>query len=231
MKFKKSAWVTLGAFLCFSAVSPADLILEYNAGDNTNGVSEGGITQSADPSFQADHISGSSFGVAAAQTLEFVQNTGLTNPDSPDNAFNSTNWTVGSGNGTYFTFTVDILDGYSLQMTNVSLVERAFLTSPDNFFVRYSADSYASPILEGTTSSGWDQNTFDVSTNTLLLTGTVAFRIIGENADNASANWNIDHVQIWGTMIAPIPEPASMSLLAVGGLLSIYHYRRRRNKL
>lgn len=215
--------------LCLGFSAQAELIVRYDAGDNTNALADS-TTPTADPSFQAEHVQGGAMGVSPAQQLIFISPPTFSMPvATPDNGFAATNWNVG-GTTRYFEFAVTLLDGYSLNLETFNFDERSFANRPSAFGLRYSGDGFAANIGTGINDTGWDPISFDISTNTVAVSGSVTFRIFAQNAPNENATWHIDNIELNGTLVAPIPEPATGGM-ALAGLASAFYYLLRRNRL
>lgn len=138
----------------------------------------------------------------------------------------------------YVGFSLTPLGGSQLDLTTLSFdAWSANITQRRTFFVRYSLDGFASftEVIGPTVApaSGDAPTAATANINLTGITGTIDFRIYGYNADGTSLGstasnrgLQYDNIVVNGTT-AMVPEPASLSLLAVGLIgLGVRHRRR-----
>jgi hypothetical protein len=158
---------------------------------------------------------------------------------------NSADPNAADANNKYFQFTLSALPGQDVDLTNLTFtVHRGGAATPRGIFVRTSADNFASVLpLVGNpalTPNATNPNGSDVNTARPAQTAVTAdlsgaafqnIQNLGSGltlrfysySPGAGSSLDYDDITINGT-VAPIPEPASLGLLAVAGLLVL---RRR----
>lgn len=139
--------------------------------------------------------------------------------------------------GTYFTFTLNPDEGYTLDITSFSssiFTQTLSSANPQtaytvNFFLRSSVDNYASNLATGSkfspaVAANVGQTTtpvaFDASLNLTNLDSSVTFRIYAYVATDTPTEFQtlrLDNVTFNGT-VSVIPEPSAAALMVVAGL-------------
>jgi len=168
-------------------------------------------------------------------------------PAGPDGRAFGRAW-LSDGNGDYqhyFDWSVSVTAGQQLDLDNVTVDLGARSNGPDEYKLEYSTTSdFSSGVVLITPSAAEspfvggdapDDANFDwqrVTHNTNLggneaLTGDVYFRLWlrgGSTADNGDSNFYLDNLTLNG---AVIPEPGSLALMGLGGLLILGRRRTR----
>ena len=106
------------------------------------------------------------------------------------------------GSTNFFTLTVAVSNGYELDVVGIRFDDRGLSTGPTGWRLRYSGNGYASDIADGSTHLqvwGTNSDTFSVGS----LTGSVTFRLHGDNASASIGTWRIDNFRLFGTVRLP----------------------------
>lgn len=169
-------------------------------------------------------------------SIDMTRGSGLT-ASGAANSFSSAGWS-GTDAGDYIQFGFTVADGYEADMSNIILATRSSGTGPGTIGLYSSLNNYAAPIATLVQGSATYLNSIlDLSTLT-GVTGTVYFRLyeIGDTAASGSGatagtgTFRVSEyydgsaysdVQFNGTVSpvtgAPVPEPASVGILALAG--------------
>ncbi len=181
------------------------------------------------PNITSDHISGAiSYGTSSSITATIDLSEGHPSP-----AFFSDGWRF-IENYAYFSF--DIENGYSLTLDRLEFDSKsenyAGFIGPNSYNVKYRTNGSSFTSISGgwkslSANNSWyaDRTADNGGSPISGLTGTIDFRIYGFGASSPFSYWFHDEVEVFGTVV---PEPATMSLLMVGGLCVLgYYYRRQ----
>jgi hypothetical protein len=200
----------------------ADMLLLYDAGQGGTGLNTDYFTTT--PTQVVEHLTGTDLTVSPAQgSVNLPQAlAGSGSPPDTDNYFNEDDWAV-TDNSRYYQVGFTVEDGYVARLTGMTFWERAFGSSPTNYFVRSSLDGFTSNLGAGATDSGWDEVQLSFTRG---VVGTVNFRIYAQNASDPTAIWRVDHILLDGT-VELIPEPSSVALIGLAGL-ALFASRLRR---
>ena len=114
------------------------------------------------------------------------------NPSS-GRAIADSGWT---GSEHYFEFTVTVSDGYTMRVDALSFDDQRSGTGPTDWRLRYSGDGYASDLGAGITHTSFATNRIALFLDG--LTGSVTFRIHGDNASAAGGTWRMDNLFLYG---------------------------------
>lgn len=132
-----------------------------------------------------------------------------------------------SASSTYFgaDFSLSPLATYSLIVNDVSLGSRSTSTGPSSLQLYASADGFVSDFesLGGVsvfTNSTWTPVDFSSLSLDLNPGDTLSFRLYGDGGTGTSGpgNWRIDDLAF---TLTPVPEPSSIALALIGGLVGL----------
>ncbi len=207
-----------GAALMFSGTSHAAVIVNYAFGANLS------------PDSTAANITG--YAITGAGSLS---RSGSTLSAQISDSSVGANQSAGK-TASYFEVKVDVASGYKINLTDLTFNPGArFISSSYGFGVLSSIDAYAADVLSPTvTFTAASADTFGSLVTTNLsgasfqgLTGTQTFRIYTwENAARVANSFSrVDNVTLNGSVVL-VPEPATVGLLAVGGLTMLARRRR-----
>lgn len=186
-----------------------------------------------------DQASTSGSGPTGITVGDISRGSGLT-ASGALNSISSSGWSTGALDlDDYYGFSLTIDSGFTLDLTSLHFAERRSGTGIRNFQVRASNDNFTtfstvvSEITVPDNTSTRDQD-FALSLND--LTGTIAFRIYGYNAEGTGGTWRLANHSSEGGLVlngslTAVPEPttiALISLAAAGGAGS--YWRKRRQK-
>ena len=195
------------AVSCLAQATNVTTIVKYDFGTYNN--------ETLAPSIQAAHITASSFGYIGDGTA------GFTSSGHPDSARQVDGGWPDDEYADYFSFTVTIESGWSLDLDVSSVAFDAKTTNisgPDSAKVTYLLGASETTFNDGIEIGGSSWHSYD--TYKLQpptgLTGVVEFRIYGKDA-TASGQFDIDNVILNGTINA-IPEPTTICILGLGAL-------------
>ncbi len=168
---------------------------------------------------------------------DMVRGSGLAG-NAGGNSFNSRGWDKGDGDDAddYVTFSFDVDAGKAVDLDELWIGTRSSNTGPGQIIIEINDAVYTTYSQP----AGYYNNVFDLSGYT-GLTGTVTFKFKagtdvqadGSGTISGSGTWRItDHydsgtftdVKVTGSVV---PEPATMSLLAIGGLAAVIRRRRK----
>lgn len=110
-------------------------------------------------------------------------------------AIGDTGWTSAVH---YFTFTVSVSAGHSMNIAGLRFVDRASSTGPTGWRIRSSADGYAADLASGGTHTTLSSNDASFIVNGVT---SVTFRIHGDNASAGSGTWRLDNVYLLGDVV------------------------------
>lgn len=150
---------------------------------------DNGSAYEGTPQFEATWVSATSMNVA-----DGAWTTNAGNP-SFGKAIGDTGWT-----GTnYFTFTLSVTNGLSMNILGLDFDDTGSSAAPTSWVIRHSIDNFTVPVGGGaahTLGFVTNQSVFSIPS----VTGSIAFRIVGENASSSTAVWRIDNVRIFGSV-------------------------------
>jgi hypothetical protein len=134
---------------------------------------------------------------------------------------------------TYFEVTLTPDFDYAVNFTGISFGERSTSTGPQAISVRTSVDNYATELAGSTglsTGATWTLlNPTPAFSIAAAPSTPITIRIYGYNGAGSAlantANWRIDDLTLTG---AAIPEPATLSFLAMGGVGVLVRLRRKK---
>ena len=134
----------------------------------------------------------------------FARDTG-TNTDYQGNppsgrAIGYTDWKT---NIHYFTFTVTVTNGYQLNLTGLTFDHYQSSSGPLNWFIRSSADGFASNLGSGVNTNNSLFATASISLSLSNLTNSIIFQFHGTNASLATGTWRLDNVHLQG-LVSPL---------------------------
>ncbi len=139
---------------------------------------------------------------------------------NPGESISATGWDVADR---YWEFSVTVDGGYEMSVTELSFDENASGTGPTNWFLRSSADGFASDLATGDVDTNW--NTEDVPLSLEGITGSIEFRIYGAGASGAAGTWRIDNVELSGTVDEddPVvdPDPVDVVIRLPAGVANV----------
>ncbi|MFH0907425.1 MAG: S8 family serine peptidase [bacterium] len=99
----------------------------------------------------------------------------------------------------YFTLTVTVSNGYEMEVVGLRFDDRGLSTGPTGWRLRHSGDGYASDVVAGVPHlQVWGTNNVTFSIGS--LTGSVTFRIHGDNASAGIGTWRMDNFRMFGTV-------------------------------
>jgi hypothetical protein len=132
---------------------------------------------------------------------------------------------------TFFSTTLswDLSLSYSLAITNVSLGSRSTGTGPTTLSLYGSTDGFSSDFeslgdLGVSTNFAWAAEDFANLFININPGETYSLRLYGYGGTGGTSNWRIDDLAI---ALTPTPEPSSIALAALGGLICVGFLRRR----
>ena len=135
--------------------------------------------------------------------------------------------------GNYFYFTVDPTSGFMLNLDSLTFDDMKESSLGTDYQISYRVGSSGgfSPGGSGTIHSSFattPMNTVSLSGISALqgIAQATTFRILAVGGSNDAKKWYLDNVALNGGAV-PVPEPAPLSLLALGGLLLALIRRRR----
>lgn len=99
----------------------------------------------------------------------------------------------------FFSLAVSVSNGYELDVVSIRFDDRGLSTGPTGWRLRHSGNGYASDVADGSTHLqvwGTNSDTFSIGS----LTGSVTFRIHGDNASANIGTWRIDNFRMFGTV-------------------------------
>ncbi len=245
---KKLAVLFLGSVLTLTSIQSvkADILANWTFENLATNLSYAPGANIGTTNFFAEL--GTQAGIAAAVGLHA---TAATYSDPAGNgslrSLSANNWSQND----YFQFSVTLdLINFAYSGINVSYAQNGSASGPKNYFISYSTDGssftkfgsdygLASGITWNNTTTG--QATLlsdDFSSITALNTAsTVFFRVVDDSVTTGGAinggnvgtagTGRIDDFIINAT-VTPVPEPASLALVAVGGAACLVAFRRRR---
>lgn len=199
-------------------------------------------------SFTSQSLSPTSSPVAHVTGGDFSSNdSGSTSNSSPVSQgytgasgsyyFSDNNWTGTSPGTNYFSFTITPESGYSVSISTISFGYKQSSTSGATSFSIYSSnDSYGSSLASGTlntiyaTTGGTQGNDWGIASASVTLTFTSAttIRIYANGASSGTPTLRADDFIVTGSVsTSPVPEPASVALLAGASALGLAALRRR----
>ena len=136
-----------------------------------------------------------------------------------------------SGND-YFTFTITPAGGFQLNLTSITFDSAVFGNITATFFLRSSADNFATDLGSTTTSSTTFGNTNISLTGVSFqnVTTALTFRLyVFDNQDTGNRGPLLDNFVLNGMSIL-IPEPATWATFMVGGGLLVASWGLRRKR-
>ncbi|MEX0776349.1 MAG: PEP-CTERM sorting domain-containing protein [Phycisphaeraceae bacterium] len=127
-------------------------------------------------------------------------------------------------------FSIDIAPGKQLDLTDVGFsIQAATSGAITKVDLYVSTDGFATSSQLGQTltlsGTAWGVFDYDDASST-LYSGTLTFRIIGYGRTASSSTAAVELDEVWLGGIIIVPEPASLVLLAVGGLMLTSRRRR-----
>jgi hypothetical protein len=146
-----------------------------------------------------------------------------------DDTYAATGFTTGAtiDANDYFTFTLAANSGYKMGFTSFDFYAQVDKDGPTTAVLRSSLDGYASDIGSvltlNQTNTGYAVNL--TGTAYQNLTNPITFRLYGYNAGKDAGTFQVNDYQFNGLTEA-VPEPASVALLGIGGLLMGGYMRR-----
>ena len=168
--------------------------------------------------------------VLSYRTNDSIINNGNAAASAPDLDARLTSATPNTGLYFQFSFTASV----DFDLTNLAydLASGSTGSAIRGADVQYSLDGFTTFTDLGTNSiaSGTTQNSFfnfsDNLLNTLVSSGqTVTFRFDPFVSSGSAGGVRFDNIEVDG--VTPVPEPASMAVLALGGLSVLLLKRRR----
>jgi hypothetical protein len=174
----------------------------------------------------AAHITPSSFALSTALTNNGFQWSGTVRTHAFSQVGNPTA-ALALDQQRYVEVSITVEDGYSVNLSNLSFISRNGMGSDGSYnaFVRWNLDNYASDVVAAVVTEGgwgWGGQTVSQPLSATGVTGDVTVRIYTYNAgwDQVVGH---DEIVLEGTVV---PEPAALSLLALGGLCMLSRRRR-----
>jgi len=244
MKKIASLSVVLAVF-SFTAAK-ADVIADwtFQSSASTNNIIGAGKTPGTT---QSGILADTGIGTASASHASASTVWSIPSGNGSSNSWSANNWTIGD----YYQFsvTLDLVDN-TYSGINVTYDQNGSATGPKTYYIAYSTDGssftkfgsdYA--LTSGIVwSSGTPNQATQLSDNFSLITAlntatTVYIRVVddspttggainGGNVGTAGTD-RIDNFVINAT-ITPVPEPATLTLAAVGGAVFLAAFRRKR---
>jgi len=102
----------------------------------------------------------------------------------------------------YFSLTVAISNGYEMDVVGIRFDDRGLSTGPTGWRLRHSGNGYATDVADGATHlQVWGTNSETMSVGS--LTGSVTFRLHGDNASTNIGTWRVDNFRLFGTVRLP----------------------------
>lgn len=122
-----------------------------------------------------------------------------------------------------WTFTISALAGYDVQFTNLSFRFRPAGSGPDTIRADVTTPSLGRVMYPGGAETPMVQDApgdFVATGNVSLLSGqTATFFILAYGAQSTNGNLILDNIQVSGTVL-PVPEPTTVALALLGGVLA-----------
>jgi hypothetical protein len=112
-----------------------------------------------------------------------------------DHGIGGSGWDV-TDDSRYFVFTLIVTGDYQMAISTLQFEDQASAGGPTNWFIRSSADNFASNLAAGATHLAWTTNTIQLRLDDLW--GTNQFRIYGQNASTNTSEWAFDNVYVAG---------------------------------
>lgn len=201
----------------FAGLAQAEVLIGFDFADYGGGEESGTSTV-----FQADMISPAY--ITRGSGISAANNAGR---------FNANNWAepdvaTAIANDDYFEWTVAAQAGYQFTVTNIGFNFQRSSTGPADFSLRSSADGYAADL--DTFVGLANGSTEEADITDLADRSSVTFRFYGYGNTSTAGSAGFEgsglDLRIEG-VIAAIPEPATLGLVAIG-LACAMGVRRRR---
>ena len=224
----------------------ADVIADwtFQSSASTNNIIGAGKTPGTT---QSGILADTGIGTASASHASASTVWSIPAGNGSSNSWSANNWTIGD----YYQFsvTLDLVDN-TYSGINVTYDQNGSATGPKTYYIAYSTDGSSFTKLGsdyGLTSGivwavGTPNQATQLSDNFSLITAlntapTIYFRVVddspttggainGGNVGTAGTD-RIDNFVVNAT-ITPVPEPATLTLAAVGGAVFLVAFRRRR---
>ena len=214
--------VILVALFAIAGRLDADVLSQYNFTGSVRTSSDADLNSTATDFIDGPGLTGTIDGGRGNPLPSLSPNLGTTA---------STQALALSGND-YFTFTITPAGGFQLNLTSITFDSAVFGNITATFFLRSSADNFATDLGSTTTSSSTFANTNISLTGVSFqnVTSSLTFRLyVFDNQDTGNRGGLLDNILLNGITIA-IPEPATWASFMVGGGLLVASWGLRRKR-
>jgi len=139
------------------------------------------------------------------------------------------NFRWNNSNG-YFQWTLQPNAGYAIDFTNITGQWQRSGTGPTSYVVRTSLDGYTAVLASGSITGEGSATSFNLNLGSSTLdevAGPISIRLYASGATNPAGTFSINNFVVDGSVFeAIVPEPASLGLLGLGGLMLARRGRR-----